>query len=130
MTKSLTISLAILTGLAFFGGGCKMVQTTFENTTSQPLELQLNGPGLNTGDLGTIPPGGQVRTKIEVCPIWLPTSYTWTAGQYNGSFAVTSDMKPKIWVAIPEGAPTADPQGRHAEGHRLTGDPTPVVYQP
>lgn len=129
MTKSLKIMPLFLAALLLGTAGCKQVQTTFVNNTAEPLELQVNGPGMNTGYLGTIPPYGQVRTLIKVSPIWLPTTYTYTAGNKSGAFTLASDSNYKIWVNIPEGSVSNDPDWRMAEGETMTGSPTPVVYE-
>jgi len=109
--------------------GCRSVQVTFENTTSEPLALEVNGPGSGTGQLGTIPPRGQIRTLIEVCEWDLPTTYTFTAGDHAGAFSISSDSHSRIWVTVPEGSKGIDPQHRHAEGSGQTGK-TPVIFRP
>ncbi len=131
MVLVLIVSVAVMTV-----GGCKTVQTTFVNTTSEALEIQVNGPGNNVGNLGTIPGDGQLRTKIEVSPVWLPTTYTFTAKSaatnkvYTGAFSLANDSNEKIQIMIPQEETARTPDWRHAEGEGKTGSHTPVVYQP
>jgi hypothetical protein len=130
MVLVLIVSVAVMTV-----GGCKTVQTTFVNTTSEALEIQVNGPGNNVGNLGTIPGDGQLRTKIEVSPVWLPTTYTFTARsatnkEYTGAFSVAGDSNDKIQIMIPQEDTARAPDWRHAEGQGQTGGHTPVVYEP
>ena len=133
MMKIRMIIPVLLAVVAMTGLGCKRTQVTFVNTTGEPLELYVHGPGLNIGYLGVLPPSGQIRTKIEVWEGWLPETYTWVAGKgvHTGNFSLTKDSNPKIWVTIPMGAaPISDPGWRHAEGTRMTGDPARIVIQP
>ena len=129
MRRLLSLTWVILPALMLGAGGCKMVQTTFVNTTGEAVDLQVNGPGLNINYVGVIPPNGQIRTKIEVSPVWLPNTYTWTAGEHSGAFTLAKDTPAKIWVHIPMSVTAGDPGWRHAEGHEQTGDPTPIVYE-
>ena len=124
----LTATLIVAAALVF--GGCKKVQTTFVNTTTEPLELTVNGPGLGVGEVGTIPAGGQLTTLIQVSPIWLPTTYTFTAGANEQSFSLTNDCKDRIWVAIPEGAKIDFPSWQESQGNVQLGAPAPVSYNP
>jgi hypothetical protein len=112
--------------------GCKKVQTTFVNTTDEPVELQVTGPGYGTGFVGTVPPRGQIRTEIEVYPDWLPYTYTFTADEQIGAFTLTKDVNSKIWIDVPQLSGSSDPKWRHAEGHRQIGGLTagPIVYEP
>ncbi|MCD4823884.1 MAG: hypothetical protein K8S55_04710 [Phycisphaerae bacterium] len=130
MTMTRSLGMLVLGILALSAVGCKSVQTTFVNTTSESLELQVNGPGFGTGYLGTLPPNGQIRTLIQVSPIWLPTTYTYTAGKHKGAFSIASDSKSDIQEVIPEGAKAALPPWRHADGKTQTGGLTPVTYEP
>ncbi len=125
------IALTALVLSAALLGGCKKVQTTFVNTTTEELELDVLGPGSGTGFVGKIPAGGQLRTKIQVSPASLPATYTWVAGDYTGKFTIAVDMKPKIWVNIPMGATSEDPAWRQAEGTEMIGGDTagPVQYK-
>ena len=131
MLLVLIVSVAVMAA-----SGCKTVQTTFVNTTSEALELQVNGPGNNVGDLGTIPGDGQLRTKIEVSPVWLPTTYTFTAKSaatnkvYTGAFSLAGDSNDKIQIMIPQEDTAQTPDWRHAEGEGQTGSPAPVVFEP
>jgi hypothetical protein len=127
MTKSLSIML-LAAVLAVGLTGCKQTQTTFVNTTNETVELQVHGPGNNVGYLGTVPPMGEVTTLIKVSPIWLPNTYTWTAGKHSGAFTITSDSQATITVAIPEDAEAKLPAWRMAQGDDLVGSPTPVIY--
>lgn len=132
---SRTIGLIVLALAMMTAGGCKAVQTTFVNTTSEALELQVYGPGNNVGYLGMIPGNGQLRTKIKVSPIWLPTTYTYTAKsatnkEYNGAFSLAADSNDKIQIMIPKDDTADTPDWRHAEGKGKTGGSTPVVYEP
>jgi hypothetical protein len=116
-------------------GGCKTVQTTFVNTTSEALELQVNGPGNNVGYLGTIPGDGQLRTEIQVSPVWLPTTYTFTAKsatnkEYSGAFSLANDSNDKIQIMIPQEDAARTPDWRHAEGTFKTGAHTTVTFEP
>ena len=130
MTRTVgALSMVLLLAAATMVG-CKQVETTFVNTSSEPLDLKVQGPGENLGRLGAVPPNGEVRTKIEVCGIWLPHTYTWSAGAHTGTFTVTSDSKAKIWVYVPGPGPQDDPEYRHAEGPKQTGDPSRVTYNP
>ena len=131
--KMVLVSIIAVTAMA--AGGCKTVQTTFVNTTSESLELQVNGPGNNVGYLGTIPGDGQLRTKIEVSPVWLPTTYTFTARsatnkEYTGAFSIAGDSNDKIQIMIPQEDVARTPDWRHAEGEGQTGGHTPVVLRP
>ncbi len=127
MTKSLSITLLavlLVVGLT----GCKQTQTTFVNTTNEAVELQVHGPGNNVGYLGTVPPQGEVTTLIKVSPIWLPNTYTWTAGTHSGAFTITSDSQATITVSIPQDAKADLAPWRMAQGDDLVGSPAPVVY--
>ncbi|MBN1555416.1 MAG: hypothetical protein JXA11_11780 [Phycisphaerae bacterium] len=133
--KRLGVLTVVSVAVMLAAGGCKTVQTTFVNTTSESLELQVNGPGNNVGYLGTIPGDGQLRTKIEVSPVWLPTTYTFTARsqtnkEYNGAFSLANDSNDKIQIMIPQEDTARTPDWRHAEGSGQTGGHTPVVYEP
>jgi hypothetical protein len=127
--KALSVSLLLVLGLGCLVlGGCKQTQTTMVNTTSEELDVQIHGPGLNVGFVGTVPPRGELTTLIKVSTIWLPSTYTWTAGKHSGAFTITSDSAATITVAIPQDAqPTLAPW-RHAQGDDLVGSPAPVVY--
>ena len=107
MTMPRKLVVLVLVSMSVGVVGCKKVQTTFVNGTSEPLELQVNGPGKGVGYLGIIPADGQIRTEIKVSPIWLPTTYTYTAkyisGTFSGSFSLAKDSNPKIWITIPQG---------------------------
>ncbi|KKL23749.1 hypothetical protein LCGC14_2422260 [marine sediment metagenome] len=46
MTMSRKLVVLVLVSVSVGVVGCKKVQTTFVNGTSDPLELQVNGPGL------------------------------------------------------------------------------------
>ncbi|MBS3820551.1 MAG: hypothetical protein GVY16_00940 [Planctomycetes bacterium] len=109
-------------------GGCKQAQTRMVNTTSEELEVQIHGPGLNVGYVGTVPPRGELTTLIKVSPVWLPSTYTWTAGKHSGAFTITSDSAAMITVAIPQDAEAPLAPWRHAQGEDLLGSPAPVVY--
>lgn len=135
MARKMVLMMSVATVAIMTAGGCKTVQTTFVNTTSEALELQVNGPGNNVGYLGTIPGDGQLRTKIEVSPVWLPTTYTFTAKsatnkEYTGAFSVAGDSNDKIQIMIPQEDAARTPDWRHAEGSSQTGGHTPVVYEP
>jgi len=135
MARKMVLVMSVATVAIMTAGGCKTVQTTFVNTTSEALELQVNGPGNNVGYLGTIPGDGQLRTKIEVSPVWLPTTYTFTAKsatnkEYTGAFSVANDSNDKIQIMIPQEDAARTPDWRHAEGQGQTGGHTPVVYEP
>jgi len=124
----LTATLIVAAAMVF--GGCKKVQTTFVNTTTEPLELTVNGPGLGVGKVGTIPAGGQLTTLIQVSPVWLPTTYNFTAGGHEQSFSLTDDCKDRIWIAIPEGAKIDIPSWQEGQGAAQIGAPAPVSYNP
>ncbi|MBN1942368.1 MAG: hypothetical protein JW849_03645 [Phycisphaerae bacterium] len=133
--KRMLVTAVVLVVVMATAGGCKTVQTTFVNTTSEALELQVNGPGNNVGYLGTIPGDGQLRTKIEVSPVWLPTTYTFTAKsatnkEYTGAFSLANDSNDKIQVMIPQDDTALTPDWRHAEGSGQTGGHTPITYEP
>ena len=134
MTMSHRVVVLVLVSVSVGVVGCKKVQTTFVNGTSDPLELQVNGPGKGVGYLGIIPADGQIRTEISVSPIWLPTTYTYTAkhiaGTFSGSFSLAGDSNPKIWITIPSGKKAQDPAWRHADGAALTGGSAPITYEP
>ena len=128
-------SIGILLFAMIFVVGCNdddkitAIQVTFENTTDDPLELQVNGPGEGTGYLGPVPPGGQIVTLIEVQGHFIPAVYTYTAGEYPGSFTIVDDLNPRIWETIPEGAASSEPSYRHGQGQRQTGT-IPIVVNP
>jgi len=105
------------------------IQVTFENTTDDPLELQVNGPGEGTGYLGPIPPGGQIITLIEVSSRFIPAVYTYTAGEYPGSFTIVDDLNPRVWETIPEGVAGNEPSYRHGQGQQQGGR-IPIVVNP
>ncbi len=132
MSRKLVVLVLVLTAVGVVG--CKTVQTTFINRMSEPIELQVNGPGKGVGYLGKIPADGQIRTEITVSPIWLPTTYTYTAkhiaGTFSGSFSLAKDSNPKIWITIPQGKKAQDPAWRHADGAALTGGSAPITYEP
>jgi hypothetical protein len=119
------LALALLVGSTT---GCKQAQTTMVNTTDEALEVEINGPGLNTGFVGTVPPRGELTTLIKVSPVWLPNTYTWTAGEHKGAFTITSDSAATMYIAIPQDAEFDMAAWRHAQGEELVGSPTPVVY--
>jgi len=130
-----TLIWAMLATTATMTTGCKTVQTTFVNTTSEPMELQVHGPGRGVGLVGTIPGDGQIRTAIKVSPVWLPTTYTFVATtatnqRYSGAFSLANDSNAKIKIMIPQEEKAHDPDWRHAEQTRKTGSPTPIVYEP
>ncbi|HNX27271.1 MAG TPA: hypothetical protein PKK48_07675 [Phycisphaerae bacterium] len=128
--KMSILTVTLVVAAALISGGCKKVQTTFVNTTTEPLELTVNGPGLGVGNVGTIPAGGQLTTLIQVSPVWLPTTYTFTAGSHEQSFSLTDDCKDRIWIAIPEGAKIDIPSWQEGQGLSQVGDPAPVSYNP
>ena len=128
MTRTVGAFAMVLLAAAATMGGCKKVETTFVNTSSEALDLKVQGPGENLGHV--VPPNGEVRTKIEVCAIWLPRTYTWTAGAHTEQFTVTSDSRAKIWVYVPGPGPVDDPGYRHAEGPKMTGDPSRITFNP
>ncbi len=123
----LMVMVVFVTGLM---AGCKSVQTDFLNTTQEPLELQVHGPGLNVGSLGVVPAGGKLRTTIQVSTFWLPTTYNWTAGENQGSFTITSDSKEFIQVGIPMGVKANEPAWEMAEGKKQTGVHSTVTFAP
>ncbi len=127
MIKYAAVAAILFAG--FFAGCDTEIQVTFENTTDEPLELHVNGSGSGVGYLGTIPPGGQIISLIEVDDAFLPAVYTYTAGNHPGSFAVTKDMHSRIWETIPEGAPSNEPAYRHAQGAKQVGE-IPVIVNP
>jgi hypothetical protein len=129
MTKS-SLPLLVLVGLiALTAAGCKQTQTTMVNTTAEALEVQIHGPGLNVGYVGTVPPQGELTTLIKVSPVWLPHTYSWTAGKHSGEFTITSDSRTMITVAIPRDAEIDLPAWRHAQGEKLLGSPARVAYE-
>lgn len=128
MTKSLPLSLLLLGLLTVGLAGCKQTQANFVNTTNEAVDLQVHGPGLNVGYLGSIPPHGELATHIKVSPIWLPNTYTWTAGEHSGAFTITSDSRPTMTIAIPQDAQPELAPWRHAQGDERVGSPTPIVY--
>ena len=132
MSRKLVALVLVLTAVGVVG--CKSVQTTFVNRMSEPIKLQVNGPGNGVGYLGTIPADGQIRTKISVSRLWLPYTYTYTAkhsaGMFNGVFSIAGDSNSKIWIAIPSGKRPEEPDWRHADGSSLTGDSAPITYEP
>ena len=135
MTMSRKLIVLILVFVAIGVVGCsKKVQTTFVNRTSEPITLQVNGPGKGVEYLGTIPGDGQIRTEISVNRIWLPYTYTYTAkhssGMFNGTFSLAGDSNPKIWIIIPPGKRPEEPDWRHADGPSLTGSSGPITYEP
>jgi hypothetical protein len=127
--KRMFLGMAVL-GLALTAVGCKKVQTTFVNNTGKPLELQVNGPGNGVGYLGTIPPHGEIRTLVRVSYIWLPMTYTYTASEYSDAFSIAKDTPERIEVGIPRSADQQTPAWRHAERGELTGEKTPIIYEP
>jgi hypothetical protein len=129
MTTLRTFGLIVLLATVVCAGCQKQVQTTFVNTTAEPLVLQVNGPGEGVGQLGTIPPLGELRTLIRVWSWSLPTTYTFTAGKEEGAFSIAYDSKSKISVTIPQDQPVSEPAWRHAEGSEKIGK-TPVTYEP
>ena len=134
MTISRKLVVLILVLMAVGVVGCKNVQTTFVNRMSEPIELQVNGPGKGVGYLGTIPADGQIRTEVSVNRIWLPYTYTYTAkhstGMLNGTFSLAGDSNSKIWITIPPGKRPEEPDWRHADGSSLTGSSGPITYEP
>lgn len=133
--RQTVLAAAISVAAMMLAGGCKTVQATFVNTTSEALELQVNGPGNHVGYLGTIPGDGQLRTCIEVSPVWLPTTYTFTARsatnqEYTGAFSLANDSNDKIQIMIPQKDSARTPDWRHADGEHQTGTHTPIVYEP
>ena len=125
-------SIGFLLFSMIFVVGCDKItaiQVTFENTTDDPLELQVNGPGEGTGYLGPVPPGGQIVTLIEVSSRFIPAVYTYTAGEYPGSFTIVDDLNPRVWETIPEGAKSSEPSYRHGQGQTQTGK-IPIVVNP
>lgn len=134
--RKMVLMMSVVSVVAMMtAGGCKTVQTTFVNTTSEALELQVNGPGNNVGFLGTVPGDGQLRTEIQVSPVWLPTTYTFTAKsatnrEYTGAFSLANDSNEKIQIMIPQKDTAQTPDWRHAEGAFKTGSHAPVVFEP
>ncbi len=132
MSRKLVVLVLVLTAVGVVG--CKTVQTTFINRMSEPIELQVNGPGKGVGYLGKIPADGQIRTEISVNRLWLPYTYTYTAkhstGMLNGAFSLAGDSNSKIWITIPTGKRPEEPDWRHADGSSLTGGSAPVTFEP
>lgn len=128
MKRSMLIAI-LGVAVVLMAGGCKSVQTTFVNTTNEPLELTVNGPGLGTGYLGEVPAGGELTTLIQVSPIWLPTTYNLTAGNTQQSFSLANDCNERIMIAIPDGATIPSYVKQSTCGEKL-GSPTPVVTTP
>lgn len=122
MNKSWNLKWVAVVAMLLATVGCtKEVQTTFVNTTSQDLELHVEGPGLCKNDLGTIPAGGQLRTMIKVKKSKLPYSYNYTAGHHKQYFTLTKDCQSRIYITIPSGRKSSDPDLRHADGIKATG---------
>ena len=130
MSKLWNLKWVAVVVILFTTVGCtKQVQTTFVNSTSQDLELHVEGPGLCNNDLGTIPAGGQLRTMIKVSEFDLPHTYHYTAGHYKQNFCLTKDSQSRIYITIPYGEKCDDPDLRHADGIKATGTLGVVTYQ-
>ncbi len=129
MGKLWNVKWAVLFVVLVATIGCaKKVQTTFVNSTSEPLALHVDGPGLCKNDLGTIPAGGQLRTMIKVSEWDLPYTYTYKAGHHEQHFCITKDCQSRIYVTIPYGEKCCDHDLRHADGKEATGSLGVVTF--
>lgn len=129
MTTTVKVFAAALLVMAGGLAGCKSVQTTFVNTTGEALDLKITGPGLHVKGVHTIPPYGQVRTRIDVCTVWLPNIYSYKAGGIDGKFTIASDSNERIWVYVGEGT-IPEAQYRHSEGDSKTGGSSWITINP
>ena len=102
----------------------KTVQVNFANATDEPLELNVEGPGLGVGYLGTIPPGGQIKTRIDVDFNVQGefAIYSYIAGTHSGNFAITETTHPIITEIIPEDRAYTEPAYRHPQGIEQVGE--------
>jgi len=94
----------LLPGLLNYGCGEKELSIGFENASSEPLFVELLGPGEGTGPIGTIAASpGFVFWKVVVDEDLLPAQYTWKGGEYEGSFTVTPETEGTLCIRIPGG---------------------------
>ena len=127
-----TLALTLLVGAATLTGCCTR-QATFVNNSAEEVSLQVNGPGIGAGSVGTIPPGGRLTTTIHVSIFDLPTIYNWTANGFKGSFALANDSAKKISINIPEGTESSVQTWKHSDTDSTKGSPFtsgPILEKP
>ena len=96
-------SLIIISLVGFIAAGCrsKSIKVSFFNNTESPINVDIEGPGSGTGELGTVMPQRVIRTKIKVRKKYLPDQYIWHAGDsYNGKFLITKHSPKEIFINI------------------------------
>ena len=90
-----TIGWMALLVLPLVGLGCqKEFTVAFTNTTAEPLQVSLDGPGTITPSPNSVPVapnGGQAIFMVKANEDDLPTNYSWYAGPHKGSLIVTED---------------------------------------
>ena len=103
MVASFARKLFVVVAVVALGvaAGCeKEVKMSFQNSTDDARVLMVSGPGKGTGLLGTVAPYQKVTTRIKVDEDFLPATYTWDAGDQDGTFTIDKDSKSPQMVVI------------------------------
>ena len=96
-------SLIIISIIGFVSTACrsKSIKISFFNNTKTPVNVDIEGPGKGTGELGTVMPKRVIHTKIKVRKKYLPDQYIWHAGDYyKGKFLITKHSPKEIFINI------------------------------
>ena len=88
--------------------GCdKKVKLTFTNMTDQGLSVELSGPGIATGQVGTVGPNaGKLHCELKIDKKLLPAECSWKAGDKGDKFTITKQTPKELWIDIEPTGPS------------------------
>ena len=97
--RRVVISALALCGLAAVGCD-KSVDLTFVNRTHEPLDVHLTAPEAEREYLGVLSPMGEMTHEAKIDKGELPADCAWSAGPYNGRFAVDENTDEEMRIEI------------------------------